>query len=180
MKFEYSYLNDANFFNAANDFHENYFNNFYTEYCVNVEILNELAKQINTNICIFIDKYRPTVYDNTIKNTYIYIQLPDKNYKHIIDKSLEFLEANKNALWNYLMKSNSDIEDYEINVYFMISKNNLGYGYHMDCNTDNYEYIPGYVTEITNEYNTWSKLDFFSEHKFWNNMREDLFEYKCS
>lgn len=49
----------------------------------------------------------------------------------------------------------------------------------MDCNTDNYEYIPGYVTEITNEYNTWSKFDFFSEHEFWNNMREDLFEYKC-
>lgn len=98
MKFEYSYLNDANFFNAVNDFHENYFNNFYTEYCINVEILNELAKQINTNICIFIDKYRPTAYDNTIKNTYIYIQLPDKNYKHIIDKSLEFFKANKNAL----------------------------------------------------------------------------------
>lgn len=171
------------FIQAASDFLIS-LNNFNLKTNTNIPILNQLTHELNTDIYTFIDEK----YNHSInKHIIICIQLPNYDYVYYIHKIMVLLEKNKDKLWQYFFEeqnkhkfqevfkysfnsnsdSNSDI-NYEIDIYFMISKNNSS---HYEFINTIFEYIPAYYTN----YNIWSQLTFYADDDLLND--EIFFEY---
>ena len=175
-KLNYSQLCDINFIKAIQNF------DTAQEVNVYIPIINRLFKQINTNICVTIDKYY--LYATCMeKDIRIYIELPDMNYKNIIYKTMVFMEDNVSKLWKIFLRNENKINISNITIYFMISKSNPGYGKYVDV-TEQPEYIPAYSTfshwnddpdDVHIGY--WTKVDLYIESKYQNENFDYYFEF---